>query len=60
MTYITKNDYRHGNTRKGYATADAAAINWTELRVNTISRFRREHHLAENLGEFIVRTGAPY
>ena len=58
MTYITKNARKHGTHT--YADVDAAAINWTELRVNTISRFRREHHMAENLGEFITRTGAPY
>jgi hypothetical protein len=59
MTYATKNDRKHPGTRT-YATADAAAINWFELRVNTINRFSREHHMAELLGEFIKRTGAPY
>lgn len=58
MTYVTKNDRKHGTTT--YPTVDAAAINWTELRTNTVCRFLREHHMGELLGEFIARTGAPY
>ena len=59
MTYITKNDRRHGSARS-YATVEAAAIDFSALRNATIARFFWEHNLAETLGEFIARTGAFY
>ena len=58
MTYVTKNDRKHGTTT--YGDVDAAAINWTELQTNTVCRFLREHRMGEVLSEFIARTGAPY
>ena len=59
MTYITKNDRRHGSAR-AHATVEAAAIDFRELRNATITRFVWENNLAETLGEFIARTGAFY
>jgi hypothetical protein len=44
MTYPTKNDYRHANTRKGYATVDAAAI---DIQALANKPYRRENPMGE-------------
>jgi hypothetical protein len=54
MTYITKNDRRHGSARS-YATVEAAAIDFSELRTATSIRLYWQHRLAETLEEFIAR-----
>jgi murein L,D-transpeptidase YcbB/YkuD len=60
MTYITKNDYRHGT--KSYKDVDAAAIDWTQMRNDSIYAFMRDNtgHKDETLGEYIARTGVFY
>lgn len=51
MTYVTKNDYRHANTRKGYATVDAAAHDF-QVKPQT-KPYRRENPMGELIGEHL-------
>ena len=58
MTY--RNDYRHGT--RTYKDVDAAAINFQEMRNETIRRFINDNawFKHETLGEYIARTHTFY
>lgn len=56
MCFVTKNDRVHG--KRTYRDADAAAINWTEIRNNMIFGFMQDKgHGYETLGQYLERTG---